>query len=493
MKAALYARVSTEEQTEGYSIDAQRRAFNALCQGRGWTPYQEYIEVGKSAHTDNINKRPVFKEAMGDALDKKYDVLVVHKIDRFARKLPVTLEYFNKLSKAGVGFLSIQNEMDYTTPQGKFNLAIQGALAEMYSDNLSEETKKGWRERKAQGLYCGLLPFGAIKGKNGVPKPNPETYSGLVRAFELAAEGKTDREVSEYLNTNGYRTAGNQGSKPFSSDTVRGILINRFYISELPDGNGGYVQAKHKPFIDMKLWNAVQKARERNRKSPRNHTANSSLGAFTGYAYCWYCGSRMRTGQTYKGKKRLTCANKVKFRNCESESGMLEIYEAQLMAYLENLVLPSDYIDRIVEIQKDLEVSYNETEVRRKELEARFERNKRMYKWGDMSETDYLVERNQIKSELDKLTPHEYNTMALEKLAALLKNIPQLWREADQNQRNAIGRQIFNEVWVKDKKIVAVRPTEDFEPFFRVSFDDWNTVYASKGSNPIGVACNTFS
>jgi hypothetical protein len=100
-------------------------------------------------------------------------------------------------------------------------------------------------------------------------------------------------------------------------------------------------------------------------------------------------------------------------------------------------------------------------------------------------------ERSQIKSELDRLTPHEYNTAALEKLAELLKNVPQLWKEADQNQRNAIGRQLFKEVWVKDKQIVAVRPTEDFEPFFRVSFDDWNTVYTSNGSNPIGVACDT--
>lgn len=61
MRAALYARVSTEEQTEGYSIEAQRRAFQTLCQGRDWIPSHEYIEAGRSAHTDNIHKRPVFK------------------------------------------------------------------------------------------------------------------------------------------------------------------------------------------------------------------------------------------------------------------------------------------------------------------------------------------------------------------------------------------------------------------------------------------------
>jgi hypothetical protein len=62
MKAALYARVSSEEQVEGYSIDAQKRAFWALVQGKGWVSSKEYVEEGKSARTEDINKRPVFKE-----------------------------------------------------------------------------------------------------------------------------------------------------------------------------------------------------------------------------------------------------------------------------------------------------------------------------------------------------------------------------------------------------------------------------------------------
>ena len=69
LRAALYARVSSEEQVEGYSLDAQCRAFRNLLRERGWDVYFEYIEEGRSAHTDNINKRPVFKQAMEDAVD----------------------------------------------------------------------------------------------------------------------------------------------------------------------------------------------------------------------------------------------------------------------------------------------------------------------------------------------------------------------------------------------------------------------------------------
>ncbi len=219
MRAALYARVSSEEQVEGYSIDAQRRAFQTLLQTRGWTAYREYIDEGKSAHTDDLRKRPMFKQAIDDAIAGQYDVLVVHKIDRFSRRLKVTLEYFEKLLKAGVTFISINEQMDFTTPSGKVHLALLGAFAQYYSDNLSQETKKGWHERRAQGLYCGLLPFGAIKGEDGVPIPHPDTHPGLVMAFELAAKGKSDREIAIILNAAGYRTTGTHGSRPFAKDT----------------------------------------------------------------------------------------------------------------------------------------------------------------------------------------------------------------------------------------------------------------------------------
>ena len=60
MRAALYARVSSEEQVQGYSLDAQRRAFRKLVEDQGWTLYQEYVEEGRSAHTDDVRKRPIF-------------------------------------------------------------------------------------------------------------------------------------------------------------------------------------------------------------------------------------------------------------------------------------------------------------------------------------------------------------------------------------------------------------------------------------------------
>lgn len=151
MRLAFYARVSSEEQVQGYSIDAQLRAGRELAEGKG-AEFVPYVEEGRSARTEDIRKRPVFRQMMADAEAGKIDVIAVHKLDRFSRKLRITLECFERLGRANVAFQSITEQIDYTTPIGKLFLHMVGAIAQWYSDNLSQETKKGKRERKAQGL-----------------------------------------------------------------------------------------------------------------------------------------------------------------------------------------------------------------------------------------------------------------------------------------------------------------------------------------------------
>ena len=91
MRYALLARVSSEEQVEGYSLDAQTRAFRSLVEARGGRIYKEWVEEGVSANTDDITNRPLFQAAIDEALAHNYDVLVVHKLDRFARNVRITL------------------------------------------------------------------------------------------------------------------------------------------------------------------------------------------------------------------------------------------------------------------------------------------------------------------------------------------------------------------------------------------------------------------
>src|SRR5215208_4185005 len=100
IRAALYERVSSEEQVEGYSLDAQDRAGRLYRDAHAWEIAQVYRDEGRSARTDDLTKRPAFQQMLADAEAGLIDVVVVHKLDRFARNLRVTLETLERLDRA---------------------------------------------------------------------------------------------------------------------------------------------------------------------------------------------------------------------------------------------------------------------------------------------------------------------------------------------------------------------------------------------------------
>ena len=117
-RAVAYIRVSDLSQVEGHSLDAQERLFTDLCKSRGWTLVKVYREEGKSAHSDSIRKRPVFRQLLGDSANDQFDIVVVHTLDRWARNLRVMLESIATLASHNVALVSITENIDYSTPQG---------------------------------------------------------------------------------------------------------------------------------------------------------------------------------------------------------------------------------------------------------------------------------------------------------------------------------------------------------------------------------------
>src|SRR5687767_1962786 len=99
IRAALYERVSSEEQVEGYSLDAQDRAGRLYCEAHDWEIANIYRDEGRSARTDDLTKRPAFQRMLADAEAGLMAVVVVHKLDRFARNLRVTLETLERLER----------------------------------------------------------------------------------------------------------------------------------------------------------------------------------------------------------------------------------------------------------------------------------------------------------------------------------------------------------------------------------------------------------
>ena len=140
IRAVLYARVSSDEQSLlGLSIEAQLREMRNFVTAKGWVIAREYVDRGYSGRTD---KRPAFRDMIDDARSNRFDVLVVHKLDRFSRSVLDILKYWRDLHQDyHIGFVSITEQFDFTTPQGQLQFHIMAALPCMKNAAASPNSK----------------------------------------------------------------------------------------------------------------------------------------------------------------------------------------------------------------------------------------------------------------------------------------------------------------------------------------------------------------
>jgi site-specific DNA recombinase len=134
LRAVGYRRVSSQEQTEGHSLDAQTTHIQNFIQSQGWNLVQLYTDAGISAKKGS--HRPAFEQMLKDAQKRQFDVVVVDKIDRFYRHLTGLLTALDQLNGMDVSLASVQEKLDLTTPWGKLMLTVLGMLAEIYIDNV---------------------------------------------------------------------------------------------------------------------------------------------------------------------------------------------------------------------------------------------------------------------------------------------------------------------------------------------------------------------
>ena len=162
MNAAGYSRVSLSEQAEeGFSLDSQAHNIRAFAATKKWTVTRIYQDAGISGTRSD---RPALQQLLADAREGQFDIVIVHAVDRFYRDLQGLLKALNELQQCDVTFISISENIDFTSPWGKLALAVLGTLAEIYIEKLSAETRRGKRQRARNGLWNGSPPLGYCRG-----------------------------------------------------------------------------------------------------------------------------------------------------------------------------------------------------------------------------------------------------------------------------------------------------------------------------------------
>jgi DNA invertase Pin-like site-specific DNA recombinase len=146
-RAAVYARVSTLDQTTENQLAELRRYIEA----RGWTA-QEYIDEGVSGAKES---RPALDSMLRDARRRKFDVVVCWRLDRLGRNLKHLITLLEDLQALGIAFISLNEGIDATTPAGRLQMHILGAIAEFERARIAERVRLGLARVKAAGRRLG--------------------------------------------------------------------------------------------------------------------------------------------------------------------------------------------------------------------------------------------------------------------------------------------------------------------------------------------------
>lgn len=149
--AAVYTRVSTKSQT----TEMQRRELKAFLRRSDWQLYKEYTDEGYSGKNTD---RPAYNRMLIDAHQKKFNVLVVWKLDRLGRSLKDLINTLEELNSLKIDFVSYDNQIDTTTPTGKLLFSMIGGFAEFERDLMSERVKAGLRNARNKGKILGRPP-----------------------------------------------------------------------------------------------------------------------------------------------------------------------------------------------------------------------------------------------------------------------------------------------------------------------------------------------
>ena len=490
MRVAGYARVSSEEQIEGWSLDAQKNAMYDYA-GRN---HHVVVDFYWDDSTGTDDQRDGFQKMIQDARAKKFDAILVYHTSRFFRNISLARQYKRLLREhLGVDVVSVtQPTGDSGTPQAYLSEGVNELFDEYYSITLSFWTSTGKRTRAENGFYNGDPPYGYCKGncshctvpraeqvcshfgqidqsRDGVLVPHPVNHKGLLLAFQNCAEGATDREIASMLNNEGYRTDSiKRGANLFTKDTVRRILMSPFYLGYVTY-KGTRIDGKHPALIDEDLWNKAQEARISNRNSPKTQSEKRFVGRvypLSGLLRCQECEGRIH-GSVTRHRAFYRCYTRSQRKDaCSQPFVDVGVLESQIGEYLKYFHIPENYQERIVESAGQDWNGIRNLEQTKTALESRLNRLKDLYEMGDKPREEYLRGRDGILSELARLKPAEDKKFDLDQAARLLGEFCRAWSRANPEQQQKIARLVFEEIWVENKQVVAIKPRPVFEQFF---------------------------
>jgi site-specific DNA recombinase len=254
MRIATYTRISTDEEHQPFSLEAQSvRLDNYIASQAGWEKVRSFTDQGSGATME----RPALQRALTEARAGRYDLLLVYRVDRLARSVRGLAHVLEELDKVKVAFRSATEPFDTATPAGRMMVQMLGVFAEFERATIVDRIVAGMERKAARGSWTvGGRPFGyRVDAETGFLAPEPSEAPLVPMIFDLYADRRLGvRAIAAQLNAGGHRT---KGGLPWSKHSVLSVLRNRVYMGEI-FFRGTHHQAPHPPLVNAATFDVAQ-------------------------------------------------------------------------------------------------------------------------------------------------------------------------------------------------------------------------------------------
>ncbi len=335
-KFFIYTRKSTDtEDRQVRSISDQLAELKQLALKED----VEVVDIFVEKQTAKVPGRPVFNEMLLRIEANEANGILAWHPDRLARNSVDGGKIIYLLDTGKVTDLKFPTFWCDPTPQGKFMLSIAFSQSKYYVDNLSENIKRGHRNKVKNGIWPQMAPLGYMNVKNGGIIPHPEFAPLVKKTFEAYATGNfTLRQVRDKFNELGLK---GKSDGALAVSNYQKLLKNPIYTG-LMRYNGEIHEGKHEPIITKKLFDSVQEVMMRKSK-PHSKVLKPYL--YRGFFHC-VCGCFI-TIETQKGHNYLRCTKRK--NPCDQKYVREEIITSQIQNEIKKVSLPDDWIKWMIE------------------------------------------------------------------------------------------------------------------------------------------------
>lgn len=477
MKAVLYCRVSSREQEKtGYSLPAQKKLLEEYAEKRGFK-VAKVFSVSESA--SGSKRRKIFEEMMGYTKKHNIKIIAVEKIDRLTRNLKDAAranDWLNESSERELHFVKENTVItESSKSHEKFIWSIKASVAQFYTDNLSEEVKKGQAEKISQGWLPTKPPLGyKTIGEKGhkIHIIDEEVAPLLGKMFKLYSTGQYSlSKLREVVYEEGLRTRG--GNK-LAKSRLATLLGDPFYYGKIRWNDKIYA-GKQEPIINRELFDKVQNTlRSKSTPKYRKH-----FYLFKGLIRCAECKGTI----TWEKQKGIIYGHCNGYKDCSQKTWVkedeVEKQFAEVFKYfeLQNPRLAEWVRKALKEIHKD-KIEYHESTLQglEKERQRAQQRLDKLYddKLDEKITTDfYERKRQEYEEERDAVVAaierhnkasDEYSELGLNIYELSQKSIEIYQNTSVEVKRKLIGL-VFNKLYL-DRGVLSVEYSEPFKILF---------------------------